>query len=162
MKPSRKLVAAVGQPWMRDLAFGSHVVEHLLSRGGLPPAVDAIDMSFGPITAFQMIQDGAYGQIVFVTARASGRARGTIYESAVELPAITPAELQLRIGDCVMGCISLESLLYLCRRYETLPNDSAIVDIEPEDDTWGPELSDSVAPLVEPAARLALQRLGVR
>lgn len=154
----RALIAAVGQPWMRDLAFGSHVVRRLHEQT-LPTDVDAHDLSFSPIAAVQMIEDGRYDRAVFVTANAEGRAPGRIYERAVEVPPVSREELHARIGDSVMGCVSLETLLIICDVRGILPPGSTIVDVEPEDEGWGPELSDSVAPLVGEAARLALARV---
>lgn len=154
----RALIAAVGQPWMRDLAFGSHVVRWLEQRD-LPPDVDAKDLSFSPITAVQMIEDGNYDRAVFVTANACGRRCGGVYESPVRVPEVSREELHARIGDSVMGCVSLETLLIICAAREILPRGSTIIDVEPEDDGWGPELSEGVSPLVEPAARRALERV---
>lgn len=155
---ARALIAAVGQPWMRDLAFGSHVVRRLQEQP-LPKDVDAHDLSFSPITAVQMIEDGHYDRAVFVSASAEGRAAGRIYEQAVEVPRVSREELHARIGDSVMGCVSLETLLIICHARGILPGGSTIIDVEPEDESWGPELSDGVAPLVDDAARLALARV---
>lgn len=155
---ARALIAAVGQPWMRDLAFGSHVVR-CLEQQPLPPGVDARDLSFSPITAVQMIEDGHYDRAVFVTANPEGRRTGAIYEHPVQVPPVSREELHARIGDSVMGCVSLETLLIICHARGILPPGSTVIDVEPEDDGWGPELSDGVAPLVGEAARLALARV---
>lgn len=151
----RALIAAVGQPWMRDLAFGSHVVNYLQTQA-LPEDVDARDLSFSPLAALEIIEDAAYSAVVFITATQEGRRRGDIFEKPVVLPSISSEELHARIGDCVMGCVSLESLLILCDARGVLPRGAAIIDIEPEDDGWGPELSEAVEPLVVPVAQRAL------
>lgn len=153
----RSLIAAVGQPWMRDLAFGSHVIRHLKTTA---PPVDVADLSFNPITACQFIEDGGYGSIVFVTSRAAGRERGVIYEITPERTASLPADVHAHIGDAVMGSVSLETLLVLCRFRSALPERTLILEVEPEDESWGPELSPALQKLVAPAATLALRRSG--
>lgn len=154
----RALIAAVGQPWMRDLAFGSHVVRRLQERL-LPPDVDAEDLSFSPIAAVQLIEDGRYDRAVFITANAEGRRSCEIYERPAHVRRVSPEELHARIGDSVMGCVSLETLLIICEARGILPADSTIIDIEPEDEGWGPELSDGAASQVDEAARIALARV---
>lgn len=155
---TRALIAAVGQPWMRDLAFGSHVVTYL-ERQKLPEHVDVRDLSFSPLAALEIIEDAGYSAAVFITSNQEGRACGEIFERAVNVPAISPKELHARIGDCVMGCVSLDSLLILCNARGVLPQQSAILDIEAVDDGWGPELSDQVEPLVPLVASRALDCL---
>lgn len=155
---ARALIAAVGQPWMRDLAFGSHVVRSLQEKM-LPPDIDAQDLSFSPITALQMIEDGHYDRAVFVTASTEGRRTGEIYEEPVQVRRVSRDELHARIGDSVMGCVSLETLLIICEARGILPPGSSVIAVEPEDEGWGPELSDGVASLVDEAARRALARV---
>ena len=152
---SPSLIAAVGQPWMRDLAFGCHVVRRLEGER-LPAGLEVRDLSFGPIAAFQAIREGGYRRIVFVTSRAAGRTRGRLYRVRPSRRRVPAAEIHARIGDSVMGCISLENLVVLCRHYRALPREVTVIEAEPEEDGWGPELSPGVEPLVAPAARLAM------
>lgn len=154
----RSLIAAVGQPWMRDLAFGSHVVRHLQQRS-LPDRVDVRDLSFNPIAAMQIIEDGHYASVVFVTAAATGRPPGQLYRGKPDARLPSREEVHAHIGDSVMGSVSLESLLLICRYRGILPEHTAIVEIEPEDQTWGPELSAGAEALVAAAGDLALAEL---
>ena len=152
----RSLIAGIGQPWMRDLAFGSHVVRFLASRSGIGASV--LDLSFSPIAACQLIEDGAYRRVVFVTSRAAGRPRGIVYEATAYDPVTDSGRIHAHIGDAVMGSVSLETLLVVGRYRGLFPEPPAIIEIEPEDETWGPDLSEAAQALVEPAATLALAR----
>ena len=154
------LIAGIGQPWMRDLAFGSHVVRFLASRSGISASV--LDLSFSPIAACQLIEDGRYRKVVFVTSRAAGRPRGIVYEATADDRVTDSDRIHAHIGDAVMGSVSLETLLVIARYRGLFLQPPAIIEIEPEDDTWGPDLSAAAQALVEPAAKLALARAGGR
>lgn len=154
----RSLIAAVGQPWMRDLAFGSHVVRHL-QKSSLPDGVEVRDLSFNPIAAMQILEDGHYAAVVFVTAAAARRPVGQVYRRRPDGREVSRDEVHAHIGDSVMGSVSLESLLIICGYRRVLPEHTTIVEIEPEDETWGPELSPGAEALVVQAAELALAQL---
>ncbi|MDQ6799570.1 MAG: hypothetical protein M3041_01900 [Acidobacteriota bacterium] len=122
--------------------------------------VTALDLSFSPIAASQLIAEGLYARVVFVTSRAAGRERGVIYERPMRYSSPTAEEVHAHIGDAVMGCVSLETLLVLCEFHHLLPEQTTIIDVEPEDQMWGPDLSPALQKLVQPAADLALRHAG--
>ena len=156
MSASRVLIAGVGQPWMRDLAFGCHVVRRLQGAGA-PTEVDVLDLSFGAVAAVQLLRDQTYRRAVFVTARAAGRAPGRLYERRSEAAACPPDEVQARIGDALMGSVSLDTLLVVWGHFGPFPSEVRVIEVEPADETWGPDLSPQVDRLVERAARRALR-----
>ena len=158
MTSGRGLIAGVGQPWMRDLAFGSHVIRHLKSVRR-PETVDVLDLSFNPITGCQMIEDGRYSTIVFVTARAAGRAHGAVYEVAPDRRPLPTEAVHAHVGDAVMGSVSLDTLLVLCRFRALLPESATVLEVEPVDESWGPDLTPAVQALVGPAADLGISRI---
>lgn len=155
----RALVAGVGQPWMGDLAFGCHVVRRLRETG-LPPGIDALDLSFGAVAALQVLQEAAYERAVFVSSRAAEHEKGRLH---VRRPADLEEDderVQARVADALMGCVSLDHLLALCQRFGALPPRTVVVEAEPESDLWDPELSPSLRALVPEAAAVALALAG--
>ena len=156
MSAARALIAGVGQPWMRDLAFGCHVVRRLRDTGR-PRGVDVLDLSFGAVAAVQLLRDQPYRRAVFVTARAGGRRRGRLYERRECAVARGPEEVQAHIADALMGSVSLETLLIVWTHFGTLPAEVRVIEVEPADETWGPDLSPAVDRLVERAAGRAIR-----
>jgi len=156
----RSLIAGIGTPWLRCLPFVSHVVRFLHSRGDAGPSV--LDLSFSPIAACQLIEEGDYGRVVFVTSRAAGRARGILYEMPATDEKPDSSDIHAHIGDAVMGSVSLETLLVVGRYRRLFSHPPAIIEIEPEAQSWGPDLSEGAQSLVEPAAALALLRATAR
>jgi hydrogenase maturation protease len=153
---SRVLVAGVGQPWMRDLAFGCHVVRRLQSAGA-PRGIDVLDLSFGAVAAVQSLRDQTYRRAVFVTARAAGRLPGRLFERRGKPLPCRPDEVQARIADALMGSVSLDTLLVVWSHFGALPPEVTVIEVEPTDETWGPDLSPQVDRLVERAAGRAVR-----
>lgn len=154
----RVLVAAVGLSWMRDLAFGMKVAERLRA-GGVPPTVDIEDWSFGTIAAYQRLAERAYVRAILVSGTPRDRPPGTLHRAPA--PSVLPEldEIHARIGDCVMGSISVDNLVVLGRCYGALPGDVVLIEAEPVDDGWGAELSPALEGLVEEAAAAVLREV---
>ncbi|MEO5568774.1 MAG: hypothetical protein ABIR92_09790 [Gemmatimonadaceae bacterium] len=153
------LVAALGHGWLRDQAFGLKVVD-ALRRRSLPHDVELADWSFGSITAFQKLELGRYRRAIFVSGtQRDGRAPGTLarWSPPVDLP--DGEEIHGRIGDCVMGAVSVDNLLIIAKFYGALPGDVVLVEAEPVDDTWGSDLSPALAGLLEPAVDLVFAEI---
>lgn len=154
------LVAALGHAWLRDQAFGLKVLETLRQRT-LPADVELADWTFGTITAFQKLAQGAYRRAIFVSGTPRGdRPPGTLarWSPSTALPA--PEEIHSRIGDCVMGAVSVDNLLIIARFYGVLPEDVVLVEAEPVDDTWGNELSPELAGILGPAVDAVIEEIG--
>ena len=150
------LVAAFGHAWLRDQAFGIKVLDELRQRS-LPADVELADWSFGTITAFQKLTFLPYRRAIFVSGtQRDGRAPGTLacWSPSTALP--SPDEIHGRIGDCVMGAVSVDHLLIIATYYGALPADVVLVEAEPVDDTWGSELSPALADMLGPAVDIVL------
>lgn len=156
MSASRVLIAGVGQPWMRDLAFGCHVVRRLQGVDA-PSGIDVLDLSFGAVAAVQLLRDQPYRRAVFVTARAGGRPPGRLYERQGKTLPLRADEVQARIADALMGSVSLDTLLVVWSHFGAFPPEVRVIEVEPTDESWGPDLSPQVDRLVERAARRAVQ-----
>lgn len=155
MPDHRILVAGIGNSWLKDQGFGIHVIDRLRGRP-LPRSVDLYAWEGGVIAAFQTISERRYDRAVFVAAAARGRAPGTLHRLDDAVTEADDSEVHGRIGDSVMGLVTLENLLIIARHYRAVPDGTVVFEAEPADDTWGNELSPALAPLVEPAADAVL------
>lgn len=148
--PDPLLVAAVGNSWLADQGFGARVIA-ALRPGPLPGAVELASWEFGTIAAVQLLGARPYRHAIFVAAVARGRTPGTLHTTRA--PALPPeSEIHGRIGDSVMGLVSLDNLLGIGRYYGHLPSEVLVIEAEPADETWGNQLSPEVEKLVAPAA----------
>ena len=153
------LVAALGHAWLRDQAFGLKVLEQLRARE-LPSDVELADWTFGTFTAFQKLAARPYRRAIFVSGTSrDGRAPGTLARWTPTATLPPEEEIHGRIGDCVMGAVSVDNLLIIARRYEALPRDVVLVEAEPVDDTWGDTLSPAVADILGPAVDAVLEEI---
>ena len=153
------LVAAIGNAWLKDQAFGIRVLEQLRTRG-VPEDVDVVDWSFGTIAAFQKLSERSYRRAIFITAMTRGRPRGTLHRSAPQIQLPSPEEIHARVGDCVMGCVTVDNLLILGKYYGRLPHDVVLIEAEPADETWDAQLSPEVEGLLDAAVAAALEEIG--
>lgn len=154
------LVAALGHAWLRDQAFGLKVLDELRTRD-LPADVELEDWSFGTITAFQKLALRPYRRAIFVSGtQRDGRLPGTLARWTPTTTLPPPQEIHGRIGDCVMGAVSVDNLLIIAKFYDVLPDDVVLVEAEPVDDTWGNNLSPALANILSSAVDAVLEEIG--
>jgi hydrogenase maturation protease len=144
-QPPRVLVAAVGYRNLRDLSAGPLLLEQLRAMQW-PPNVDVEDLSFGAIHVLHWLQecDHPFGAAVFVAGIRRGRPPGTVTRVEWRSPTISAEAVQERIAEAVTGVISLDTLLIVLGYFEALPQHVTLIEIEPRDEDWGPELSPPV------------------
>jgi len=156
----RVLVCGVGYRFLRDGALGVYVTDTLAPRAS--NGVEFEDLGYHPVGFTQNLADRPpYDRIVFVAAIDRGREPGTVttYRWDHVLPSDT--EIQNRVSDSVTGTISLDNLLIVSEAFKSLPEDVWVVEIEPEDETWGegfsatieaklPEIEETVWSLTKP------------
>lgn len=155
------MIAGVGHPNLRDLSIGPASVPKLRSMEW-PAGVEVDDWSFGPIAVMQRLEErpGFYDRIVFLTAVTRGREPGTIAASHWDGVLPDAAEIQDRIGEAVMGIISLDNLLIICEHFGVFPKDVRIVEIEPAAEDFGfdfsPRIEGSLEKIFAAVRRAAL------
>lgn len=134
----RVLIAGVGYPFLRDLSVGPVLVPELQELAW-PAGVEVDDWSFNPIAIVQRLEalPAAYDRIILFAAAERGHEPGRVspYRWRGDLP--DAEEIQQRVGEAVMGIISLDNLLVICQHFGALPPDVVVVEIEPEDTGWG-------------------------
>jgi hydrogenase maturation protease len=134
----RVMLVGVGYQNLSDLSVGPYLVPKLRELDW-PEDVEIDDWSFGPIAVVQRLEDrpGYYDRIVFISAVERGREPGSVqvYQWNHQLP--DADEIQRRIGEAIMGVISLDNLLIIAQYLRALPSDVVVVEVEPEDTDWG-------------------------
>lgn len=124
------------------MSVGPFVADTLEPRDG----VEVEDVSYHPVGLSQNLAERPpYERLVLVGSAQRGREPGTItsYRWDGGLPAA--AEIQARVSEAVTGVISLENTLIVCGALGGLPDDVRVVEVEPEDLSWG----DGFSPTIE-------------
>lgn len=121
-----------------------------------PAGVDLEDLSFGAVHVLHWLQERAqpFGAAVFVAGVKRGRTPGSVTRVQWRAPTLSAEAVQERIAEAVTGVISLDTLLIVLGYFEALPQQVILVEVEPRDDDWGPELSEPVAAARGEVARL--------
>lgn len=157
----RILIAGVGYPFLRDLSVGPVLVPEL-QRLEWPPGVEIDDWSIGPIAIVQRLEErpGWYDRIVLFASVERGHGPGQVscYRWPGDLP--DPEETQQRVGEAVMGVISLDNLLVIGEHFGVFPADVVVVEVEPEETGWGagftPRIQAALGETVAAVRRAAL------
>lgn len=158
--PTPTLIAGVGYTCLRDLSFGPVLVDRLKSLPW-PQGVEIEDLSYSPVAVFQKLTERRYRKIVFVGAVKRGRESGTIERYRPDGPLPDEQEIQARIGEGVTGVVSLESLLVVCRFFEALPEDVVVLEVEPEDESWGEGFTPGVQEALEQVIKMVREEVSV-
>lgn len=146
----RVLVGGVGYRDLGDQSFGPGVSDRLAERDW-PPGVDVEvdDLSFNPIALVQRLEaepaERRFNRVVLVSAIArAGRPAGTVeaYRWDGALP--SPGRIQAAVAEAVTGVISLDNTLIVGRQFGGLPDEVLVVEIEPENESFGDRLSGVV------------------
>jgi hydrogenase maturation protease len=138
-----RLVAGVGYAHLRDLSFGSVLVERL-QRMAWPEDVRIEDFGYGPIAIlhwFEEIPGRRFERAIFVGAMERDRVPGTLVTYDWIPRPLDPDNVQARIAEAVTGVISLENLLIIAQHFDLLPRRTTVIEIEPPDKEFGLGLS---------------------
>lgn len=143
----RTLVGGVGYTSLRDGSAGPLLVERI--SGTLGPDVDVEDLSYSPIDVMFLLQrrQPSYARAIFVGAVSRGAPSGTIRVSRWDPEPEPPEVVQGRVAEAVAGVISLENLLHINAYFKALPPEVTLIEIEPEDESWG----EGLTPVMERA-----------
>lgn len=155
------MIAGVGYPDLSDLSVGPYMVKRLREMEW-DPGVEIDNWSFGPVAVAQRLEDrpGFYDRIIFISAVERGREPGDVhaYQWQHELP--DPEEIQIRIGEAIMGVISLDNLLVVTEHFRTLPQDVLVIEVEPENLEWGEEFTPRVQAAIPQVIELVRKHVG--
>ena len=147
--PQRILIAGVGYDNLRDLSAGRILIERLRHREW-PLGVHVEDLSFGAVVVLHWLQQGpAFDAAVFLAAEPRGREPGSTWRYTWQQAQASDEEIQARVADAVTGVVSLDTLLTVVGYFGALPPTVRVIEVEPRDHDWGPELSPPVRGAVD-------------
>jgi len=155
----RTLVAGIGLPWLRDLDFGTQWVNRVVERDW-PPHVLVEDMSYAAHRVLHRLQEVRPSKVVLVGCMPRRQdPPGTIRRYRLDLSPPDDDEVQDRLSEAAMGIIDLDHTLAVARYYGEFPADTVVIEVEPEDDSFGLGFSDVVEGTVEPVFDLVREEL---
>ena len=147
--PKRILVAGVGHDNLRDLSVGRILADRLRLQDW-PAGVHVEDLSFGAVVVLHWLQqDAPYDSAVFLAGESRDRKPGTIHCYTWEPGETSSEEIQARVVEAVTGIVSLDTLLTVVGYFGALPPTVRVIEVEPRDHEWGPELSPPVRAAID-------------
>ena len=140
----RVLVCGVGYRFLRDGAIGPYVSDTLTPRA--TNGVEVEDLGYHPVGFCQNLEERPpYDRIIFVAGIGRDLEPGTVRAYQYDHCLPSKDEIQARVGDSVTGTISLDNLLIVSEAFKALPEDVWVVEVEPDDETWG----EGFSPVIE-------------
>lgn len=143
------LVGGVGLPWLRDLDLGTRLVERMQA---LDWADDVIveDLSYAAHRVLHRFWEILPRRAILVGAMPrNGAVPGTIRRYRLDLTPPSGEEVHARLGESVGGIIDLDHTLAVLRYWHAFPPDTVVIEVEPEDSSFGLGLSPAVEASVE-------------
>jgi hydrogenase maturation protease len=145
----RVLVGGIGVPWLRDLDYGTQWVNRV-SEHDWPDHVIVEDMSYAAHRVLHRLQEVRPNKVVLVGCMPRREdPAGTIRRYKLDLTPPEDDEVQDRLSEAAMGIIDLDHTLAVVRYYGEFPADTVVIEIEPEDDSFGLGFSDVVEATVD-------------
>jgi len=152
-------VGGVGYTNLRDLSFGPLLVERL-RRTPWPAGVDIEDLSAGAIHEVHVLQSRPpYDAAILISGVRRGGPAGTVRVYGWDHAPRTTDEVQERVSEALVGIIGLDTLLTVLDHFEALPADTRIVEVEPRDEDWGPDLSGPVESVMADVERMVRDQI---
>ena len=124
------LVGGVAELFQGDLDLGRLAVMRLAAED-LGEDVVVEELSYGGVAVAQHLEDLRPDVLVLVAAHARGRIPGTVERREVGEPELTPAELQLAVGDAVTGYVTIDLLIEVAQAFGVLPARTVCFEVEP-------------------------------
>jgi len=137
------LIAGVGYSHLRDLSFGTELVERLQLMTW-PENVRIEDFGYGPIAILHWFEETPgerFARAIFIGAMERDREPGTLVTYEWLSHPLDPDDVQARVVESVTGVINLESLLVIAQHFDVLPRRTTVIEIEPPDKEFGLGLS---------------------
>ena len=124
-RPSKILVAGIGNIFLGDDAFGSEVARRLMNER-LPPEVRVIDFGIRTYDLAYAIMDG-YDVTILVDITAQGQAPGTVYLIEPDLNQLD--QLDANLADA--HSMNPARVLQMLRRFGSSPGKLYLIGCEP-------------------------------
>lgn len=154
------LVGGVGLPWLRDLDLGTQFVRRVEQRSW-PDGVVVEDLSYAAHRVLHRLQELCPQRVVLVGAMPRElQAPGTVRCYQLDLTPPPDEEVQERLGEAVGGIIDLDHTLAVVRYWHGFPEDTVVIEVEPEDRSFGLGFSAPVEAALEEVLDLVRYHVG--
>ena len=145
----RTLIGGIGLPWLRDLDYGTQWVNRVADLDW-PEHVIVEDMSYAAHRVLHRLQEVRPSKVVLVGCMPRREdPPGTIRHYDLDLTPPSDDEVHQRLTEAATGIIDLDHTLAVARYYREFPPDTVVIEVEPEDDTFGLGFSDVVEATVD-------------
>jgi hypothetical protein len=134
------LVAGVAELYQGDLDLGRRAVARL-AREPLGTDVMVEELSYGAVAVAQRLEDLRPDALVLVAAHPRGRRPGAVERREIGPFELSPAELQLAVGDAVTGYVSIDLLVEVAHALGALPARTVTIEVEPSSVAASEQLS---------------------
>jgi len=124
------LVGGVAELYQGDLDLGRLAVEALAGEE-LGSGILVEELSYGGVAVAQRLEDLKPEALVLVGANARGREPGLVERREHGPSGLSPAELQLSVGDAVTGYVTIDLLIDVATALGTLPPTTVSIEVEP-------------------------------
>lgn len=124
------LVGGVSQLYQGDLDLGRVAAERLWGEG-LGRDVLVEDLSYGAVAVAQRLEELGPRALVLVGAAQRGRPPGSVERRRPEPPDRRPEQVQVAVGEAVVGYVSLDLLLEVAAGLGALPKRTVAIEAEP-------------------------------
>jgi hydrogenase maturation protease len=142
------LVGGVGLPWLRDLDFGTQFVRQV-EHQDWPAGVVVEDLSYAAHRVLHRLQELCPRRVVLVGAMPREvEPPGSVRCYQLDLTPPPDDEVHERLGEAVGGIIDLDHTLAVVRYWQGFPDDTVVIEVEPEDRSFGLGFSEPVAAAV--------------
>ncbi|MEO7119087.1 MAG: hydrogenase maturation protease [Candidatus Limnocylindrales bacterium] len=155
------LVGGIGLPWLRDLDFGTQFINRF---EGLewPEGVLLEDLSYAAHRVMHRLQEVVPAKVILVGAMPRDvDPPGTVRCYRLDLTPPPPQEVHERLGEAVGGIIDLDHTLAVVRHFRALPENTIVIEVEPEDRAFGLGFSDAVEGAVSEVLSLVRAEVGI-
>ncbi len=160
-RPGCTLVGGIGLPWLRDLDFGTNWLARAAELEW-PDDVVLEDLSYSAHRVLHRLQELEPAQVILLGCMPrGGDPAGAIRQYRLgDLPAADDEEVHDRLAESVGGIIDLDHTVAVCRHWGALPDDTVIIEVEPEDRSFGWGFSPPVEEAVVEVVSLVRQLVG--
>ena len=124
------LVGGVGELYQGDLDLGRAVVERLVEED-LGGHVAVEDLHYGAVAVAQRLEELRPPHLVLVGGVVRGRAPGSVERRRLVPPERTAEEVQLSVGDAVVGYVSIDLVVEVAAGLGVLPERTITIEVEP-------------------------------
>lgn len=124
------LVGGVAELFQGDLDLGRRAVTRLAVED-FGEGVEVEELSYGGVAVAQRLQELRPRALVLVACHPRGRPPGAVQRREVGPSRLTPAELQLAVGDAVTGYVTIDLLIDVATAFDVLPEVVIAIEVEP-------------------------------